>query len=223
MLVEENLLLEQKMIDKIKENLQAYINTFEEFLYRDHTSAMELLNRSEKSVKEAYAKYEEYKVLAKEYGALRSSVYKSEEKWRNCKLYEKFLFTISPITWKQFRKRHRRSSVFLIEEDPDDDNIFGRYKKSLTEAETSLSNIIRLFRQEMAEETEPELYFSAPEELMDVFRFIEMQNLHSLLHCEELAVPLDRVKEGMKESENMFDEEIRILQDGIDKLAGDIQ
>lgn len=223
MLIQENHLLEQKMIDKIKDNLQAYINTFEEFLYRDHTSAMDLLKKSEDASAEFYEKYEQYKVLAKEYGSLRSSVYKSEEKWRNCKLYQKFLHTISPMSWKQGRRRCKRASVFLMQEDSNEDIIFGRYKTSFDENDISLSNIIRLFREEMAEEKEPELYFTDPEQLMDVFRFIEMQNLHSLLHSEELAIPLDNVKESMRMAEKMFDEEISVLQEAIDRLAGDIR
>lgn len=222
MLIEENLLLEQKMIDTIKKNLQSYINTFEEFLYRDHTSAMELLRNSENTAKETYEKYEEYKLLAKEFGALRSSMYNSEEKWRNCKLYQKFLYEVSPMSWKQGRTRSRRASVFLMEEDPNDNNVFGKYKLSLTDTEISLPNIIKLFNQEMAEETEPELYFKDPEQLVDVFRFMEMQNLHSLLHSEELAVPLDNVKESMRIAEKLFDDEIRNLQEAIDKLAGGI-
>lgn len=223
MLIEENLLLEQKMIDTIKKNLQSYINTFEEFLYRDHTSAMELLRNSENASKEAYDKYEEYKLLAKEFGALRSSLYNSEEKWRNCKLYQQFLYEVSPMPWKQSHRITRRTSIYLKEEvDPSEDNIFGTYKLSLTETEISVVNIIHLFNQQMAEETEPELYFQDPEQLMDVFRFMEIQNLHSLLHSEELAVPLDNVKEGMRIAEKLFDDEIRNLQEAIHKLSGGI-
>lgn len=116
MLIEENLLIEQKTIDKIKKNLQTYINTFEEFLYRDHTSAMQLLKDSELASREAYEKYEEYKKMAKKYGALRSSLYNSEEKWRNCKMYQKFLNMISPMSWRQ-GKQLKRQSVYILDED----------------------------------------------------------------------------------------------------------
>lgn len=222
MLIEENILLEQKTIDEIKENLQSYINTFEEFLYRDHTSAMQLLKDSERATNEAYDKYEEYKKLAKTYGALRSSLYNSEEKWRNCKTYQKFLYTVSPMSWKQGRKTCRRASVYLVEQDSEGEEIFGKYRQSIAEKDTSLTDILKVFREEMAHEGPPELYFSNPEQLMDVFRFMEMQNLYSLLHSEELAVPLDHVKEGMRMAEMLFDNEIKNLQEAIDRLSGGI-
>lgn len=140
MLIEENLLLEQRMIEDIKENLQKYINVFEEFLYRDHTSAMQLLKESDKASNEAYEKYKEYKTLAKQYGALRSSLYNLEEKWRNCKLYEKFLYTVSPLSWKQTRPNY---SVFLSEADKEESelNLFGKYK---TAGKVSVLNLILL-------------------------------------------------------------------------------
>lgn len=220
MVIEENLLLEQKMIDTIKENLQTFINTFEEFLYRDHSSAMELLRDSEMASLEASEKYEEYKKLAQQFGSLRSSLYNSEEKWRNCKLCQKFLYRISPMAWKQNRQQDRRVSLFLVEDQ--DDDIFGFYKESLIEKEQSLSNLIEQLREDIAAEDEPELYFTNPEQLMDEFRFMEMQNLHSLLHSEELAVPLDNVKEAMRIVGKLFDQEISNLQETIDRLAGSI-
>lgn len=113
MLIEEKLRLEQKKLNIIKENLQCYVNTFEEFLYRDHTSAMQLLKDSDKVNTEAYEKYEEYKVLNKQYNALRSSVYSCEEKWRNCKLYQNFLYATSPMTWKQERNIKATSAFSL--------------------------------------------------------------------------------------------------------------
>ncbi|KAJ8947178.1 hypothetical protein NQ314_008679 [Rhamnusium bicolor] len=224
MLIEENLKLEQTMIDTIKENYQTYVNTFEEFLYKDHTSAMALLKQSEEAAMKAYDMYEEYKSIAKKYGALRSSLFNLEEKWRNCKTYQKFLYTVSPLSWRMQQKAYRRASVFMMEEDPDDDeNIFGRYRASLSEKGVSLTDILKQFREELMDEQPPQLYFTAPEELMDVFRFMEMQNLNSLLHSEELAIPLDNVREGMKKAEELFDKEIKNLQEIIDKLEGGIK
>ncbi|KAF7279217.1 cilia- and flagella-associated protein 100-like [Rhynchophorus ferrugineus] len=216
MLIEENLLLEQKIIDSIRDNYNKYVNVFEEFLYRDHTSSMQLLKDSEKAAREAYDKYEEYKAVLKKFGAIRSSVYNSEEKWRNCQMYEKFLYLVSPFSW---RMRHHTEAEA---DEEADDNMFGKYRLSMVENQMSLSNLLQQFENQSSDNPEPELYFTDPEQLIDVFRFMEMQNLNSLLHSEELAIPLEQVRDGMREAETMFDEEINNLQEIIDKLEGGI-
>ncbi|KAG5870135.1 hypothetical protein JTB14_029504 [Gonioctena quinquepunctata] len=224
MLIEENLISEQKKIDTIRENYQTYVNTFEEFLYKDHSSAMQLLKESEQAANAAYDKYEEYKKLAKKYGAMRSSLYNSEEKWRNCKMYQKFLYLVSPLSWRASRQKYRRASIYIIDTDEDDEseNIFGKYRVSVAEKGASLRDIIQIFRQESMNEEAPQLYFTDPEQLLEVFRFMEVQNLNSLLHSEELAVPLENVGEGMKVAEELFDYEISQLRSNIESLSGGI-
>ncbi|XP_045462570.1 cilia- and flagella-associated protein 100-like [Harmonia axyridis] len=223
LLIEESLRLEQKMIDEIKENYQTYVNTFEEFLYNDHTYSMKLLRQSEQEAALAYEKYEEYKELSKEYGALRSILYNSEEKWRNCKMYQKFLYLVSPLSWrKQHDFYHFASPDEPIEAPEGSAAIFGKYRLGDKEAEVSLEDLIGQFLDDCATQREPELYFEDPEQLLDVFRFMELQNLNSLLHSEELAAPLEAVKAGMQKAERMFDMEILSLKESIDKLAGGI-
>ncbi|KAL3275403.1 hypothetical protein HHI36_020167 [Cryptolaemus montrouzieri] len=224
LLIEESLRLEQKMIDEIKENYQIYVNTFEEFLYNDHTHSMKLLRQSEQEAVLAYEKYEEYKELSKEYGALRSILYNSEEKWRNCKMYQKFLYLVSPLSW---RKQHDFYHFKSPDEPIDTPEggaaaIFGKYRLGDKEAEVSLEDLLAQFLDDCATQREPELYFDDPEQLLDVFRFMELQNLNSLLHSEELAAPLEAVKAGMQKAEKMFDAEIQGLREAIDKLAGGI-
>ncbi|KAJ8975192.1 hypothetical protein NQ317_014914 [Molorchus minor] len=224
MLLKENLELEQKIINIINENLQMYVNAFEEFLYSDHTSAMKMLDDADKAADEAYDKHQEFQMLSKLYGTLRSALFNLEEKWRNCKTYQKFLYIVSPSIWKMAQKKFRRVSVFLMEDDPDDEeNIFGRYRMSVIEKGVSLTDIIKIFREEMKEETTPQLYFKEPQQLMEVFRFMEVQNLNSLIHTEELAVPLEQVKQSITEAVESFELEIRGLQETIDTLEGGIQ
>ncbi|XP_060535394.1 cilia- and flagella-associated protein 100-like [Cylas formicarius] len=218
MLIEENLLLEQKIIDSVKENYEKYVNVFEEFLYRDHTSATQLLQDSDRAAADAYQKYEEYKEVANKFAALRSALYNTEEKWRGCLMYEKFLFLVSPFAWRTERmKRSKRLSVYKTDDDTDE-NIFGKYQLTKEDEEMSLEELLMRFEQECMEDEAPELYFTDPEQLADVFRFMEMQNLNSLLHSEELALPLEQIKEGMSRAEEMFDEEIRNLREIVDRL-----
>lgn len=138
-------------------------------------------------------------------------------------MYQKFLYLVSPLSWrKQHDFYHFKSPDEPIEGPEGSAAIFGKYRLGDKEAEVSLEDLIGQFLDDCATQREPELYFEDPEQLLDVFRFMELQNLNSLLHSEELAAPLEAVKAGMHKAEKMFDIEIQSLKEAIDKLAGGI-
>ncbi|KAJ8924911.1 hypothetical protein NQ315_001068 [Exocentrus adspersus] len=221
MLIDETMKLEQRMIDMIRENLQTYINIFEEFLILDHRSAMSILQEAEVSSTLAYDKYNEYNLVVKRHGSLRSSLFNLEMKWKQCKSYHRFLYNVSPMTWRLERlaQKSDRRSIYLMDEGPEDmTGIFGNLRKSIVEKGLSVMDILNEFSDEIESDMTPELYFTHPEQLLDVFRFVEQQNLSSLLHSEELAAPLASIKESMRSAEEKFDREIKQLQEIIDKL-----
>ncbi|CAH1155462.1 unnamed protein product [Phaedon cochleariae] len=225
-LLDENLVLEQHMIDLIQKNYQTYVNIFEEFLFKDHTTAMDLLRDAEKAADEAYDKWEALKKLSRKYAAARSSLYTSEGKWRNAKTYQKFLMQMSPLEWRERQGTFHRASAFMIDDDPndpdDEENIFGKYRASLVEKGVSLQDILNVFRSECQIDTPPALYFEHPQQLIDAFRFMEMQNLNSLLHSEELAVPLNAIQRGMEVANMLFDNQISNLQGEVKDLEDGI-
>lgn len=221
MMIEGSLTLEQRIIDTIKGNLQEYINGFEEFLYLDHNSAMRLLKEADAAAQSSFEKYEEYKLEAKRLSSLSTSLFTIEEKWRLCKTYQKFLYTVSPIPWKMAQSSTRRASVYLLrdESESEDYHSIGALRSSIGERGISLSDIVAEFKNEIKQSSPPKLYFTKPEELMEVFRFMEMQNLNSLLHAEELAVPLQSIKETMEMAETSFDMEVKSLEELVVDLA----
>ncbi|CAH1155461.1 unnamed protein product [Phaedon cochleariae] len=226
-LIEENLVHEQKLIDSIQVNYQKYVNIFEEFLYRDHSSAMKLLKLSQEAADNADEKYWELKACSKKYDAAKSSLYQSEQKWRNCKLYQRFLHNVSPVSWRSTSGCNMKSksiSIYVQKPDQaDESDIFGKFRQSIQEKAPSLSDILEAFREEVKNDTPPEIYFTEPEELMEVFQYMQIQNLNSLMHTEEMAIPLANIKDAIKDAEKLFDVEIKSLQAEIDFLEGGIR
>lgn len=223
MLIEENFLEEIKVIEEIKNEFQKYVNTFEEFLYNDHTAAMAVLRESDEEGKRANEKSEELAELSKNYGSLRSTVYNLEEKWRNCKMYQKFLYLVSPLDW---RKKYDYYYVTENASAPllhlaEESSVFSRFRLSPFEVQ-SLDALIDQFLEDVRIQSRPLLYFSRPEQLMKVFGFIELQNLNTLLHSEELAAPLQHVIEVMDSTQDAFNAEVAALQEIIDSLEGGI-
>lgn len=222
-LIEENFASEQVMIDKIRNAYQTYVDTFEEFLYNDHTSSMKLLRQSEKEASIATDKYEEFRKLSKDYGNLKYSVYNLEEKWRNCKMYQKFLYLVSPVYWRRkhdyYHLQQKDSHLSLISEMS---TVFGRYRLPSSGDVLSLEALVDQFLDDCRTQEDPILFFKNPNQLMKVFRFIEIQNLNTLLHIEELAVPTENVKEGIENARIVFESEMGALKEVINNLEGGI-
>lgn len=222
-LIEENFASEQNMIDKIRNAYQTYVDTFEEFLYNDHTSSMKLLRLSEKEANLAIDKYEEYRQLSKSYGTLKYTVYNLEEKWRNCKMYQKFLYLVSPVYWRRkhdyYHLQQKDSHMSLVSEMS---TVFGRYRLPSSGDVLSLEALVDQFLDDCRTQEDPILFFQTPDQLMKVFRFIEIQNLNTLLHIEELAVPTENVKEGIENARLVFETEMNALKDVINNLEGGI-
>ncbi|CAH1992828.1 unnamed protein product [Acanthoscelides obtectus] len=123
----------------------------------------------------------------------------------------------------RFRLAHPAQSknVDTIAEDIMDDDIFAKYKIALDDAELTLSDI-----KEIANECQSacpaDIYFKEPSELVEVFRYMELQNLNNLLYCEELSAPLETVKNTMIQAEKMFDKDIASLSEIIGRLESGI-
>lgn len=222
-LIEQNFNEEQRLIDDVKRNYEQYVNAFEEFLYYDHTSSMKLLSESEKQAGLAAEKYEQYAELLKDFGNLRYKVYNLEEKWRSCKMYQKFLYLVSPIYWRRkhdyYHLSQKESHQSLASEIS---TVFGRYKLQSSGNVLSLEDLVDQFIDDCNTQDDPLLFFTSPTQLLKVFRFIEIQNLNTLLHIEELAGPTESVKEGVKSASFVFDNEMQALQEIADSLEGGI-
>ncbi|CAH0547992.1 unnamed protein product [Brassicogethes aeneus] len=218
MLIEDNIKTEKKIIEDLKERYQEYVNVFEEFLFRDHTASMNLLHEADLVSKLCNQKYEEFKAMAKEYSGLRSVLYGLEEKWRNCQMYQKFLYLISPISWRRENDPNLNKDKEFITVDA----VKEIYNKYNTTEDKTLDELMDGFMKEYETLEAPKLYFTDPYQLMEIFLFMEMQNLNSLLHSEELAEPIEVVKASMEKARIEFDSEIQTLEESIDKLEGGI-
>nr|CAH7715759.1 unnamed protein product [Callosobruchus chinensis] len=119
----------------------------------------------------------------------------------------------------RFRLAHPEQSknVDTIAEDVMDDDIFAKYRIALNDAELTLSDIKKI-ADDCQNACAADIYFKDPGELVEVFRYMELQNLNNLLYCEELAAPLETVKNNMAQAEKVFDKEIASLSEIIGRL-----
>lgn len=222
-LVDESIIEEQKIIDETRAAYQKYVDTFEEFLFEDHTSSMKLLRQSEKEATIASDLYDNYRELSKELGKLKYGVYNLEEKWRNCKMYQKFLYLVSPVYWRRkfdYYHLHPKESHMSLASELS--SVFGRYKLPSSGDVLSLQDLVEQFLDDVKTQQDPIIFFDNPKQLIKAFRFIEIQNLNTLLHIEELAGPTESVREGIRNARLVFANEMNNLMEVINSLEDGI-
>ena len=74
---------------------------FEEFLAEDHNESMRVLSEANEEVGKTLAISAKRNQLSKEYGQVRLEVYLWEEAWRMVKQCQKFLYQVSPLSWRE--------------------------------------------------------------------------------------------------------------------------
>ncbi|XP_074644116.1 cilia- and flagella-associated protein 100-like isoform X1 [Tubulanus polymorphus] len=67
-------------------------------------------------------------------------------------------------------------------------------------------------------DSEPELYFTDPQQLLDIFAELEEQNLSLIQNSQETEEALEEMKQNIKQTKIKMEQETRILKEQIDKL-----
>lgn len=130
---------------------------------------------------------------------------------------------VSPMYWrKQFDFYHMAPKKEDDQEIEIIDSLVELEQTTAAIEYRSLDNIIRDFLKDYEHPEEPLLFFNEPSELNKIFRFIELQNLNSLLHSEELAVPLDTLRENMAATKAESNKQIADLKEITSNLEGEI-
>lgn len=213
LLIDEKLKREKKSIESIQQKYQLYLNCFEQFLSEDYNESMDLLRRAEKASVETMQKADLIRTLHIENSAIEFEVHKLEERWRDLKMFQKFLYFVSPISWrKQYDFIHRNNF------EKETSAIFKKYQLGASGQYPSLTNLVEEYLESIKLEEPPVLYFTNTLQLVKVFRFIEIQNLNCLLHTEEIQVPMENMRIAMDDAKTSFSKETSIIQDMINQL-----
>jgi hypothetical protein len=205
MQIEEMFKKEQKRLRNAEAMHKLYADRFSEFLEEDYESSVKLLNDAQKEAEKTSDMSYQLKELEKQFGGLKREVSMLEENWRNCKMFQKFLYIVSPMDWrKKHDYIHRKGpgSVLLVSEMP---SLFGRYRLSITESEVSLESLLDLFLKDIDSGEEPTLYFTKPCELTQVLQDMESQNLNCFMHSGDLSGPIHAVEQGLKQVQGQLD------------------
>ncbi|PSN33300.1 hypothetical protein C0J52_19483 [Blattella germanica] len=219
--LEEKYLLEQAQIDELRAQHKTYVDTFNAFLAEDHETSLNLLHIAQQEARKSKEKYIIVKELHQKLGSLTCAVYVLEEKWRHLKMFQAFLYMISPMFWRQKHDFiHRRFSA-------DDSGGFSlssraselfSYRSSSLASTDSLDAIIGVFFTDITVGRKPELYFQNPQELNIIFENLEAESLNFLIQLEELVEPIGVIKKAFEDTTRLFEAEALYISEKLENL-----
>lgn len=125
--MEEAYIDEKRRLEEIKSKYKLYMDSFETFLKEDHASSVELLKLADAETKKSKEKESIINALMDDLKIIRAKALILEEQWRNCKMFQRFLYTVSPLKWrKQFDSDYRKQRRKAGGVDPTDTSKFER-------------------------------------------------------------------------------------------------
>ncbi|KAK3930832.1 Cilia- and flagella-associated protein 100 [Frankliniella fusca] len=250
-LVDEQFRLERERLEQILGQQKQYVDLFDQFLAEDHAASMELLKKADQAARLSAEKDAEIKVWIRTKGVLRTQVYQLEERWMEARSLQKFLYLVSPMSWRR-EHDHLNGAVpaeGFSETDVGGDAAAGagagarsgagdRRHSGVTQATqgtqvslasrdpmeraASLQNIIDAFLEETKTSHPPKLYFTEPEQLVKVFRSLAAQSLASLVHIEQLRLPLEALQAGVAQARERVERGLSALQEQVADLEREI-
>ncbi|KAK6622016.1 hypothetical protein RUM44_001823 [Polyplax serrata] len=221
LLIEEQYVAEKKQMQDIKKRFDFYAECYDKFLAEDHSSSLKLLKTADLETKKSKVKREKIRNLLRDCGWYRTKILILDEQWRIARIFQKFLYQVSPLWWRnKYDFIHKSKETGEI--DTSDTSLFERTGTSSLTAAASIITIIDQFIEDVSKAEPPRLHFTDPNELLQIFFELERNNLLALLQCEELTQPAQQMETGLERARELFMQEVAILQEHLKYLEDEV-
>ncbi|XP_076595571.1 cilia- and flagella-associated protein 100 [Chaetodon auriga] len=231
--MDEAIAKEEEQLKQLEKVIERDNLNFEEFLRENEKKSVEARSCFEREAKFKQEKNAEVKKLTAEVGTIKSELVKFEEILIDYKRYKELLFKLSPPEWQEAQKTKALKTKFPSDKEPQD-----KQKKELEESGRLESKVynpgrelppIRETRLSSAHssaltaksdsdsseyEDEPELYFTDPQQLLDLVTELTEQNLSLIQNSTRVEETLEELRQSMETTRKKIekDEEQLTLQ-----------
>ncbi|XP_035861621.1 cilia- and flagella-associated protein 100 isoform X1 [Sander lucioperca] len=205
--------------------------TFEEFLRENEKKSVEARTFFEHEAKSKQEKNAQIKRLTAEIGTVKSELGKFEEILIDYKRYEKLLFELSPPEWQEAQKTKGFKADVLTDGDvldeqnrePEESAIRNGLEEKVSSPggelpsirETRLSSAhsdtlittSKLDSDSSEYEHEPELYFTEPQQLLDLVTELTEQNLSLIQNTTRVEETLEELRQSTEATRKKIEED----------------
>jgi len=246
--LEEIAQAEERKLELAEQFLEEDAAMFDEFLKENDKNSVEAIKIAEAEAKLKMEKVNEIKKINAQMMAIKSEISKYEDTLKEYQLYRKFLDTLTPpeVQAERAKRRKERREEKRREAEKNAANkksdgervstadekkknrLANRLKPGQASPKKKLSSAEGRAQEEAHSsateddhddsDEELELYFSDPQQLLDIFAELEEQNLSLIQNSQETEESLEEMKQTIKNTRKKMTKETKILKDQIDKL-----
>ncbi|KAJ2944278.1 hypothetical protein O0L34_g18264 [Tuta absoluta] len=209
---------ETEEYNNISENIRTHIKHFQSFLTEDYKKALAKVAKAEKIHQELQAKISEYIGFVIELTLINNVLFKLDSIRNVLKTYRTYLLFAAPLYWREaFDETFKKLSVQFSE---------GEFVTHSGEFATDNDLVNTLDIEKIVEEAIVELrhpppaymYFKLPEEMMYLFRTMELQSREYLIQLSKTDAPYKLLLHQIKKFKVSTKRELDFAQYYIDKI-----
>jgi len=222
---------ERRDIELQQRQCKAKAIKFDAFLKSLDDESMKMMKQAEVQTNKKMQTQQDIKKLNAAIMAVTSEIQKHEDSLKEFQIYKKFLDSLAPREWKSEIRRLRdiRKGLIVPEEEKKEEKEEHSEKNEKNEKEKVEQNknaVIEVDEDDLGDDEEaefPDLYFTEPNQLLDILGDLEEQNLSLIQNSQETEESLDQMKANIMVQKQKMDEETNVLKQQIDTLEIGIQ
>jgi hypothetical protein len=246
--LEEKAQMKEEALKKSELMLEEDAIRFDTFLKENDKKAHEAIKRAERETKAKTDKVQEIKKLNQQIQTIQSDMSKLQEQLKDCVTYKKFLDKMTAPEWfseqaktkaqrqkdRQMKRREARMQQWEeacvraqldaeAKERAERDRLQreGRVMKKKAEAvqEVQLPPMPKFDDDDLTSSGEEvPMFFTKPQQLLDIFTALEEQNLFLIQNSQETEQALEELKQQYSQTQRKMDAKTATLKQNIDRL-----
>ncbi|KAM9741686.1 cilia- and flagella-associated protein 100-like [Menidia menidia] len=239
---------EEKKLRQLEKDLEKDNHRFEEFLRENERKSVEARRLFDQEDKAKQEKNAQFRKLTAEMGNIKSELIKLDETLMDYKRYQEFLFKLSPPEWQEEQtSKAMKAKVLSDKYGPNELNnkphwmaVRNSLHDKLSRSEGELPSIIETRPSSARSDTldaksqsdcdssecedEPKLYFTDPQQILELMTELTEQNLSLIQNCARVEEALEKLRQSLEttrskigKDEELIGEQVNYLNQRIDK------
>ncbi|KAM3966137.1 uncharacterized protein ACR2FA_012437 [Aphomia sociella] len=215
--IEQSVLEESQEYDIIVENLKQHIKNFQKFLTEDYKKACAKVSKSEKVYTELIAKNSEFLGYVSKLTILNNILFKLDAIRGVLKIYRSYLMFVAPLSWRQQNDESLKGRIQSIQFES------GEFMTDNDLVETlDIDKMVEVAKSELKNPPLACLYFEKPEQMIYLFRTMELQSREYLTQLAKTDARFRLLQDRIKQLKQATKQELDYFQYYIDSINNEI-
>lgn len=216
--IDKSIMEESTEHNKIVDNLKRHIQNFQKFLTEDYKKACQKVSKAEKLYAELIAKNSQFLSYVSTLTLMNNIIFKLDAIRGVLKIYRRFLLFVAPLSWRQIYDETLRDRIRSIQFES------GQFATDNDLVDTlDIDKIIESAKNEFKSPLPAHMYFNTPEQMMYLFRTMELQSREYLIQLSKTNVPFRLLQERIKQLKQATKHELDYFQFYIDSINYEIE